>query len=193
MRLFIVAHHAHSVLNEQRRVSGDPAIDVPLTATGEDEARRLGEQLLHAPIDLCIHTRFGRTQATAALALAGRRVPLECEPLLDDVDVGDLEGASLDDYRAWKSNRTRKDRFPNGESLDESALRYAAAYRRLLGRDEQTTLVVCHEIPLRYALNAAAGSDDLDAPFHALPNATPYLFDEPALERAAERIAALAG
>ena len=39
-------------------------------------------------------------------------------------------------------------------------------------------LVVCHEIPVRYALNAAAGSDDLDGPEHAIPNATPYLFDE---------------
>ena len=49
-------------------------------------------------------------------------------------------------------------------------------------------LVVCHEIPIRYALNAAAGSDDLDAPVHDVPNATAILFDEPSLRRAAERI-----
>jgi hypothetical protein len=53
--------------------------------------------------------------------------------------------------------------------------------------------VVCHEIPLRYALNAAAGSDDLDAPTHDVANATPYLFDESSLERAAARIEALLG
>ena len=52
-------------------------------------------------------------------------------------------------------------------------------------------LVVCHEIPLRYALNAAGSSDDLDGPVHQLRNATPYLFDEPALERAADHIEAL--
>jgi hypothetical protein len=52
-------------------------------------------------------------------------------------------------------------------------------------------LVVCHEIPIRYALNAAAGSDDLDGPAHAIPNAAPFLFDEDALARAADRIAAL--
>ena len=45
-----------------------------------------------------------------------------------------------------------------------------------------------HEIPVRYALNAAAGSDELDGPEHAIPNATPYLFDDAALERAAARI-----
>ena len=47
---------------------------------------------------------------------------------------------------------------------------------------------MCHEIPVRYALNAAAGSSELDGPEHAIPNATPYLFDERALERAADQV-----
>jgi hypothetical protein len=41
---------------------------------------------------------------------------------------------------------------------------------------------------MRYGLNAAGGSDSLDGPAHELPNATPYLFDEEALGRAASRI-----
>jgi hypothetical protein len=61
----------------------------------------------------------------------------------------------------------------------------------LLARPEHAMIVVCHEIPVRYALNAAAGSDDLDGPQHLIPNATPYLFDETALERAATRIGEL--
>ena len=55
----------------------------------------------------------------------------------------------------------------------------------LLDRAERTILVVCHEIPVRYALNAAGGSDELDGPDHSIPNATPYLFDEESLARAA--------
>jgi hypothetical protein len=47
---------------------------------------------------------------------------------------------------------------------------------------------VAHEIPLRYAINAAGGSDDLDGPTRQLANATPYLFDQDALSRAAEGI-----
>ena len=87
----------------------------------------------------------------------------------------------------------RKRAFPGGESLDDAARRYAAAYRDLLERNVQRVLVVCHEIPVRYALNAAAGSDDLDGPpFHDLPNAVPFAFDGAALARAAERIEQLA-
>jgi len=52
---------------------------------------------------------------------------------------------------------------------------------------------VTHEIPIRYALNAVAGSNDLDGPMHEIRNATPYLFDEASLRRAAERIEWLAG
>ncbi len=130
---------------------------------------------------------------TADVVLRGRAVPLVEEPLLDDIDVGDLEGVTLDEYRDWKRERTRSDPFPGGESLDDAARRYARAYERLLERPEQTVLVVCHEIPVRYALNAAAGSDDLDGPEHSVPNATPYLFNEDALARAAVRIRELAG
>ena len=52
---------------------------------------------------------------------------------------------------------------------------------------------MCHEIPVRYAVNAAAGSTNLDAPLHDIPNATPYLFDPPGLERAVAKIRELAG
>jgi broad specificity phosphatase PhoE len=136
-----------------------------------------------------VHTRFRRTRDTAGQILHGRDVPLLEEPLLDDIDVGELEGATIAAYRAWKADHERADRFPGGESLDEAARRYGLAFRTLLERPEQVVLVVCHEIPIRYALNAASGSDELDGPVHAIPNATPYLFDEDALARAARRLA----
>jgi broad specificity phosphatase PhoE len=189
-----VARHAHSVLNLERRVNGDPAIDVPLTEQGRAEAVRLGAQFTGTELDLCLCTRFPRTQETARAALAGRSVRIEIEPLLDDVMIGDLEGAPIEEYRAVKRRIGRKERFPGGESLDEAARRYAAGYRRLLERDAERMLVICHEIPLRYALNAAAGCDNLDGPpFHDLPNAVPYLFDGDVLSRAAVRIEELAG
>jgi 2,3-bisphosphoglycerate-dependent phosphoglycerate mutase len=193
MRLFVLSRHGESTLNVERRVNGDPARPAPLTEAGREAARRLGTQLAGLPIDLCVHTRFERTRETAALALEGRRVPMQTEPLLDDVDVGDLDGEPIDAYRAWKAAHARGDRFPGGESLDDAARRYARAFRGLLARDERVTLVVCHEIPVRYALNAAAGSDDLDGPAHLIGNAVPYLLDAASLERAAARIESLVG
>ena len=193
MRLFILARHAQTSLNLEKRVNGDWTVDVPLTEQGVEEARRLGAQLAQLPLDLCVHTRFPRTRRTAEVALEGRAVGFVEEPLLDDVYVGELDGRSLDEYRAWKAEHTRADPFPGGESLDDSARRYSQAFRKLLRTDHQAVLVVCHEIPVRYALNAAGGSDELDWPAHAMPNATPFVFDGDALVRAAARIDLLAG
>jgi len=184
MELYVLARHGESSLNLENRINGDFLLPVALTEKGREEARCLGRQLAHVRIDLCLHTRFSRTRETAEIALAGRNVPFEVEPLLDDIYVGDLEGATIEDYRAWKRGHKRSDDFPGGESLDDAARRYAVAYRQLLERSESSILVVTHEIPIRYALNAAAGSDELDGPAHQLANATPYLFDEDALARA---------
>jgi broad specificity phosphatase PhoE len=184
VRLLIAVRHAESTLNLERRVNGDPAVPVALTRRGEDEARQLGLQVANVPLDLCVHTRFSRTRQTAELALAGRDVPTLVEALFDDIDVGDLEGRTIEDYRAWKRRHTRADPFPAGESLDDAARRYARAYRALLERPEDTILLVCHEIPVRYALNAAAGSAELDGPVHELRNAVPYLFDAEGVGRA---------
>jgi probable phosphoglycerate mutase len=189
--LVVLARHAHSQLNVENRINGDPSRPVHITAEGREEARLLGLQLANLPLDVCLHTRFARTQETATLALDGRNVPLGVEPLFDDIDVGDLEGVLVEDYRAWKRQHMRADPFPGGESLDDAACRYVRGYRMLLERGLRTVLVVCHEIPIRYALNAAAGSDSLDGPVHEIPNATPFLFDEVALERAADLIETL--
>jgi broad specificity phosphatase PhoE len=191
--LVVLARHAHSILNLERRVNGDPTVDVPLTEEGREEARLLGTQLANIRLDLCIHTRFPRTRETAELAVAGRDVPLAVEPLLDDIDIGELEGFSLERYREVKDELGRDRPFPGGESLDAAARRYAEAFRGLVARGAEHVLVVCHEIPVRYALNAAARSDLLDGPpFHEIPNAVPFLFDGNALSQAAARIEQLA-
>ncbi|HXH87496.1 MAG TPA: histidine phosphatase family protein [Gaiellaceae bacterium] len=192
MRLFVLVRHGQSELNVTHRVNGDPAVPVRLTEQGEHEADGLAAQIANIELDLCVHTRFGRTRQTAERALAGRPVPREEVRLLDDIDVGDLEGGTIADYRAWKAEHTRADRFPGGESLDEAARRYAEAFEQLLARAEEHILVVCHEIPVRYSLNAAGGSDDLDGPAHQIGNCIPHLFDEAGLRRAVDRIRRLA-
>jgi broad specificity phosphatase PhoE len=185
MRLFVLARHAESTLNHQNRINGDPLIPADLTDAGRTQARLLGQELSALPIELCVHTRFGRTRVTADLALEGRTVPMLEEPLLDDVNVGELEGQTVDEYHAWKREHPARSKpFPGGESLDDAARRYARGFRRLLERSEQVILVVAHEIPIRYALNGAAESKELDGPVHAIPNARPYLFDDSNLERA---------
>jgi probable phosphoglycerate mutase len=193
MRLFLVARHGQSLFNVDKVVNGDPRLDRGLSEQGIEEAKRLAGQLAAAPVDLVAVSPFPRAMQTAEIALGERNVPRIVDEELGDVRIGELEGESLDAYRAAPAHSNRKERFPGGESLDEAALRYAGAFERLLARDELVALVVCHEIPVRYLVNAAAGSDELNGPFRYVANAAPYLFDETSLRRGVERMRALAG
>jgi probable phosphoglycerate mutase len=193
VRVFLLARHGQSLFNVDRVVNGDPELDRGLSEQGIEEAQRFAGQLAALPVDLVAVSPFPRAIQTAEIALGAREVPHLVDEDLGDVRIGVLEGTSLDAYREAPAHRDRKKRFPGGESLDEAALRYAGAFERLLAREERVTLVVCHEIPVRYAVNAAGGSEQLDRPLHYVANAAPYLFDEKSLRRAAERMRALAG
>ena len=191
MRLLLLARHGQSLFNVDKVVNGDPVLDRGLSPLGIDEARRLHGQIAGVSIDLCVVSEFPRTLETARLALEGRDgISVEVERDLNDIRIGELEGRTLDEYRAWKTAHDHSDPFPGGESLADTARRYGVAYERLLQRDDDTILCVCHEIPVRYAINAADGSADLDWPIHAIANATPYVFDAAGLERAARRLSA---
>jgi len=191
MRLLLLARHGQSLFNVDHVVNGDPRLDRGLSPVGIEEARKLHGQLAGVSIDLCVVSAFPRARQTARLALEGRgEIRFEIDPELNDIRIGELEGRTLEDYRTWKKAHSHTDPFPGGESLDDAARRYGAAYERLLERDEETILCVCHEIPVRYAINAATGSDDLDWPTHAIANATPYVFDADGLRRAVQRLRA---
>jgi broad specificity phosphatase PhoE len=190
LRLFVFARHAESAANAAHVLNTNPSQPVALTARGRTQARALGAQLAGLHVDLAVGTRLLRTQQTIDLALDGRPVPTLIEPGFDEIRAGDLDGAPIDAYRSWTDQHTARDRLPHGESIDDALRRYADALRRLLARREKVTLVVIHEIALRYiAAAAATGSSDLNDT--VFPNAAPYLFDEPAVRRAAASLVAL--
>jgi broad specificity phosphatase PhoE len=194
MRVLLLARHGQSLFNVDHVVNGDPRLDRGLSPLGAEEGAKLARQIAATVIDLCVTSEFPRAQQTARLALGGRAdtTPTSVDPDLNDVRIGDLEGETLETYRTWKHAHTHADPFPSGESLDAAARRYADAFERLLQRTEETILCVCHEIPVRYAVNAAARSGTFDGPLHDVANATPYVFDADGLRRTVDHIRELA-
>jgi broad specificity phosphatase PhoE len=189
-RLFVFARHAESAANAANMLNSDPSEPVALTARGRMQARALGAQLANLHVDRAVGTRLLRTQETIDIALTGRQVPTLIEPGFDEIHAGDLEGARIDAYRYWRDHHTLGDRMPHGESIDDALRRYAGALWRLLARKETVTLVVIHELALRY-ITAAARTGSSPWNRTAFPNAVPYLFDEPAVRHAAGSLTAL--
>jgi probable phosphoglycerate mutase len=188
MKLVHLVRHAESEFSVRGAMNGDPATACPLTEQGREQARRLGAALRGTRVDLCVTSEFARTRETADVALAGRDVPRIVVPELNDIRVGEFEGGLLKTYRAWARDRSPVAVPPGGgESRAQAAERYARGFRIVLGRPEETVLVVTHGLPIRYLLLATEGT----APRPVLENveyATPYRLTGVDLEHAVERL-----
>jgi broad specificity phosphatase PhoE len=189
----IFARHGESEFSVHGIVSGDPlAPGGGLTEAGREQARALGRALTLEPVDLCVTSEFLRARETADVALEGRDVPRVVLPELNDIRIGDFEGRTLDEYRRWVRHHDPTAESPGGgESRAAVSLRYAAAFRWILARPEQTILVVSHSLPVRYALIAAEDQNP-SAVVELVEYAVAHRLSRAELERAASRLEAWA-
>jgi 2,3-bisphosphoglycerate-dependent phosphoglycerate mutase len=158
MERTLFVRHGESEFSAKALVNGDPSVACPLTELGRQQARQLGERLAGEPIGLCVVTEFERTTETADLVLAGRDVPRLAVPELNDPFYGAFESGPLATYRKWAATHGPEDEPPGGgETRLAIASRYVRGFRTVLERPETTVLVVCHSLPIAFALAAADG------------------------------------
>lgn len=190
MERAIFVRHGESEYSARELVNGDPSVVVGLTEHGRQQARSLLDRLESEPIDLCVVTAFGRTRETADLALGDREVPRTVLRDLNDPFYGEFEGKALAEYRKWAGTHGPLDIPPGaGEARAAIAKRYARAFRFLVERPEETILVVCHSLPIAFALAAADGRRP-SARMPLITPAEPHILYKDSLREAAERIEA---
>lgn len=180
MDRLILARHGESDYSARGLLNGDPARRCPLTPTGREQARRLGELLRAERIDLCVTSAFERTKETAEVALAGRPLPRLVVPELNDHPAGEFEGKEIAGYLAWAHASPSGEQIPGAaESRADALRRFARGYRLLLERPESTIVAILHSLPISYLLSG---------PLQRLP-----LLDyaEPAVVGAADALAAV--
>jgi broad specificity phosphatase PhoE len=178
----LLVRHGRSTYNVARRLNGDPAVPVDLDRTGIAQMAALRERIDPLPVDLAVHTRFGRTRRSLDILLEGREVPrVECADL-DDVRLGRFEGAEVGAYRAWREGRGQEARPEDGgESRIDALARYARGFERLAAARAELPLVVTHDIPIRFLANAMRGEDPLDGPVTAVANGSLLVVPRPRL------------
>jgi broad specificity phosphatase PhoE len=169
----VLARHGESERSVEGLTNGDPRVPCALTATGREEARRLGAEIADDPIDLCVTSEFERVLQTADLTLAGRDVPRLVLADLNDIRFGEFEGRPLAEYRAWAHAHGPEDVVRGGDSRAQTVARYVRAYRTILARPEAMVLVVTHGLPVRYVLDALEGRNPAAA-VAQVPYAEPF-------------------
>lgn len=156
----LLARHGETAWNAEGRYQGQE--DVPLSETGEKQARRLGDRLRDVRIDRAVCSPLTRAYHTAQFALGDVRSPtLMVDNGLMEIAHGSWEGKlaaeiEADDgerFHAWRET-PEKVRMPGGESLkivlDRAWLALAGAS---VGMEaDETLLVVAHDAVNRVLL-----------------------------------------
>ena len=154
MAKLALVRHGQSLWNLENRFTG--WVDVPLTALGEEEARRAGERLKGLHLDVAYTSGLRRAQDTLRLILEsmGTDIPTIRDQALNERDYGDLAGLNKDDMREkygeeqvriWR--RSYDVAPPGGESLKMTRERTVPFFERaVLGdiRQGKDVLVVAH-------------------------------------------------
>jgi broad specificity phosphatase PhoE len=130
-----IVRHAQSTWNAEHRWQG--IADPPLSAVGEEQARRAGDRMAFAP-DLLVTSDLRRAVRTGEL-LTAARPPIEVavDPDLREYDAGEWTGLRRDEIAArWPGLLARwdaglLDRAPGGEDGDAFLARLLAAVDRL--------------------------------------------------------------
>ena len=145
---FTVIRHGETAANQGNIIQGQT--DVPLSETGEDQARMLGKRWKNKKFDAVYSSDLSRARRTAELALPERKA--ETTPLLREMDLGHWCGLSTaeiaerfpNEWNAFRSGGSEC-KIAGGESRHELFARaekfFAAAAVRHRGK---SVLVVTH-------------------------------------------------
>ncbi|MBY0342044.1 MAG: histidine phosphatase family protein [Rhodocyclaceae bacterium] len=143
-RLCIV-RHGETDWNAQRRIQGQ--IDIPLNATGRQQAEATAKGLLGLPFAAIYSSDLQRAHDTAAAAAALLQLPVRPEPGLRERHYGEFQGLTQDEIKARADyeryiNRDTGFAFGNGESLAGFAERIKRTVNDLAQRHAGESLLI---------------------------------------------------
>ncbi|MGH7903511.1 MAG: histidine phosphatase family protein [Candidatus Dormibacteraceae bacterium] len=161
-RVFLV-RHAQSTWNEERRIQGQR--DPPLSRLGQSQAGALGERLAKGRWAAFYSSDLERALETAAPLASRIDIPLQRDPDLREIGLGEWEGLTREQLVAcyperWASWRSEPDwdLVPGGEGADAFERRVRVAIAGLFDRHpEGDVLAVTHGGVIQVALAAVVG------------------------------------
>jgi broad specificity phosphatase PhoE len=146
--------HMTSTDNEAGRASGHA--DLPLSPTGRQQARELGQAYASEPLDAVLCSDLQRALTTAQIAFAARVLPVLPDARLREYDYGDLTQYPVAQIEEELSHRISEP-FPRGESLLMVVERVGAFLRDILREYDERTVVVIGHRATRYGLEYWCG------------------------------------
>lgn len=147
----ILIRHGETHWNREGRIQGFDA-DSDLTPAGREQARCLGERLVHEDVRVLYSSDLGRTRATAAPIGAATGLAVVHDKALRERAYGEFEGRTFAEIESgfpaeYARLRSRDPHYapPGGESAAQFRERVVAALRAIAARESgKRVAVVTH-------------------------------------------------
>jgi broad specificity phosphatase PhoE len=165
MRLLLI-RHCQTDRNQQRLLQGHSPTE--LNAVGRKEAKALALALREEKIEAIYSSPLRRSLETAQAINHFHQLAIEREDGLKELDIGDLDGLTIDEMRRrysyfwqkWASDGPGSARCPNGESLGEAQQRAWDTIQEIKRRHrQQSAIAVSHYFVIVSVICKALGID----------------------------------
>jgi broad specificity phosphatase PhoE len=155
VRLYLI-RHGESASNVARREGRAADFDPPLTAIGQEQARRLGERLAQSGVDAVYSSPLQRSYDTgmAIARLTGHDITVvdDLQEINEparrngvDIEVTLPQGASHDDIKRRFEQEPTWDNLPGGESSAHFRARISSAISRIVDENPgKRVAITCH-------------------------------------------------
>jgi len=144
----ILVRHGETDWNLSRRIQGGNS-DTPLNQRGRQQAEGLALRLKQEKIQAIYSSPLQRARDTAQAIARYHQLPVEIEPSLKEIEVGELEGVSITEVGKHLSELLVKHkqgeelpRIPGGESVTEVQQRVWGTIQCLVDKHREGVLVV---------------------------------------------------
>lgn len=183
MKIYLT-RHGQTQWNKEKRFQG--TMDSPLTEKGIADAKKLGIYLEKIPLDRIVVSPLKRAKDTANLIIGTRKIPIEVDGRLSEMNMGVWEGKDLievqRDYpQTYQMYWENIERFsvPGGENFKDLYKRCDAFIYDLLEGKEDSLLIVSHGMTLAFLMEILRGKQmwEMDTPVHIVKGASLTLFE----------------
>lgn len=191
MSILILVRHGQSVFNLENRFTGD--LDIALTRLGEQEAKNVGDKLIHYKFDFAYTSTLVRAQESLNIILKEIHqtdIIVIKNGALNERNYGNLQGLNKAETIAefgqnqvdvWR--RSYGTRPPDGESLEDTYNRTIPFYKRVIEPElkrQKNILIVAHGNSLRALVKYLENISEQEISNLNIPTGVPrcYDFDE---------------
>lgn len=136
--------HGETIWNSLHRIQG--RIDIPLSETGIQQAKKASESFKDIRIDACYSSPLRRAFETACILTEGKNIPVRKDSRIIEMNYGDFDGKQHDDPRLAKQRLDFVSRYPNGESYLDVAFRVYDFLNEIKAsqKENRNILIVAH-------------------------------------------------